>query len=60
MKFSEYPYSRPDPQAIVQEYRQLAAQVAQAQDGSSILALWQRHQQLEGNFSRMATVASIR
>ena len=60
MKFSEYPYSRPDPQAIVGEYKSLAAQVAQAQESQTILALWQRHQELSGEYSRMATVASIR
>ena len=44
MKFTEFPYHRPDVPALLAEYRELTDRVSKAPDGQALLALWEEHE----------------
>ncbi|MCI6740315.1 MAG: M3 family oligoendopeptidase [Bacteroidales bacterium] len=60
MKFTEFPYHRPDVPALLAEYRELTGRVSKAPDGQALLALWEEHEKQDEAYSQMARLAQIR
>ena len=59
MKFQDMPYSRPNLDELLADYRQLTEKVATA-DAASILELYETHCKLKSSYSTAQNLASIR
>ena len=60
MKFTEFPYHRPDVPALLAAYRELTDRVARAGDDQELLALWEEHEKQDEAYSQMARLTQIR
>lgn len=60
MKFCQMPYSRPDVQQVLADYRALTAQAQAAPSGQALVQAYQAHIRLSDAFSTQATLASVR
>lgn len=60
MKFSEYPYKRPDLAAVAEQYRELAKRVRAAASAQEVIAVFEQHERLLIDFDTLSSLAQIR